>query len=145
MASIDYAGIRTLIVDALRLEIPGVYVEEETYPAFAPELSPWVGVFLERRDAPAELQVMAAGSVLRMELRARILVLAYHLGGMLDASRVRDDILGQVETAVLKHKTLFGGSHLVRVEGGDFVSAQAETGFWAVADTTIVGIVTATV
>lgn len=126
MPWIDYWGIRQEIRDILKddADLSGVNVSIEDENYFAAERSPWVGVYLERRDAPIGIQRISAGQQTTYELRFILWCWVYSLEGVPDAIRRRDDVLARVEVALMRQRTLRGKVDHIRLEGGEMPSGR---------------------
>ena len=139
MAAIDFFSIEEQIQTVLKnnANVKMVVVEEELM--FAAELSPWVGIYLSRRDAPEEKQTIAAGRRTTYELRISIWTYAWALE-IKQACKFRDQALGRVELALMDDragsKTINQGDYWL--EGGEFQAAKdEESGFFIVGAETV--------
>ena len=130
MARVDYyaieLAIQTLLQGATSLSGVMVTVEEELL--FGAETTPWVGIYLDRRDAPADLQGLSAGQRTRFLLRFSIWAWEYSLESVAKAIQLRDDLLGKVEIVLMGNRTLDGTVNKCWLEGGEMPSARLPGG-----------------
>lgn len=147
MPAVDYYGIeeaiKAQIVDNIGRQNVAVLVEE----ALTFQDGDVVVIYLERRDAPASLQTMSAGTRQRYEVTFSIWswVFGIEVGPIMER---RDDLIGEVETALMANEARNFGRDDVehwRLEGGEFENASFEgAGFGLAAETRIVARVLAT-
>ena len=133
MARVDYYAIETQIKSILDADsnLTGTTVSVEGEILFSAEQTPWVGIYLERREAPASLQTLAAGQRTNFLLRFSIWCWSFSLESITKAIQQRDDLLGKVEISLMSNRTL---GNLVRkswLEGGEMPSGRMpdNTGF----------------
>ena len=131
MARVDYFGIEESVSDVIRAnEVTSdvrVLIEEElTF-----DRGRTVIIRLVSRDAPEELQSLTAG------LRTRFLI-SYSVSCFFfalevsEAARGRDELLGQVELALINQRQLARSDiNSIWLEGGDFDQGGADIGFYA--------------
>lgn len=100
-----------------------VTVEEELL--FGTETTPWVGIYLERRDAPSGTQSLSGGQQTRYRLRFSIWCWEYHLESLAKAMQRRDDLIGKVEVALMGNRTLNANVITSWIEGGEMPSVRA--------------------
>lgn len=124
MAKIDYWAIEEEIKYIIDSNLDGYQVEIEEDLMFAAEQSPWVGIYLVRRD-PTEGQSIAAGTRLRYALQFSIYVWCFHFDKK-EAVRQRDDALGELEVLFLANRTLNDKVDFVMVQGGELQSGRVE-------------------
>jgi hypothetical protein len=133
MARVDYYALEEeikVILDAdPTVGVAGVPVRVEESVMFAAESTPAVYIYLDRRDAPAELQTLRAGSSTDFALRFSLWVWAYSLDGVKIASQIRDDLMGKVEVALMGNRTLNDKVRTSWIEGGEFMSAKEQEGW----------------
>ena len=77
------------------------------------------------RSVPEDAQPMAANTRLMVDATFRILVSVWRFD-IKDAVQFRDEILGNVELAIMKNSTLDGTVDHARCNGGDIASSQVE-------------------
>lgn len=130
MARVDYyaieQAIQTLLQGAASLSGVVVTVEEELL--FGAEATPWVGIYLERRDAPSDQQSLSAGQRTRFRLRFSIWCWEYSLESVAKAIQLRDDLLGKVEVVLMGDRTLGNTVSTSWLEGGEMPSARLPGG-----------------
>lgn len=138
MARIDYFAIEQAIKAQLEADatLAGVIVEiEQELSWFENDL---VMIYLERRDTPAEIQTISAGQRTTFDLRFALW--CWHFG--LDAATSherRDDLVGKVELALMRDRTLQATVDWFHIEGGEFLTAKDDSdGFASGAEIVIV-------
>lgn len=129
---VDYYGIETAIKDILEADagndLPDnlkVFIESQI--AFNDEGCPGVYIYLDRRDAPPQIQRIAAGTRTDMEVDLSLWCAEFH-DSVEDASRLRDDLIGKVEVALMADRTLNDTVTAFWLRGGDFNMLQ-DNGF----------------
>lgn len=132
MARVDYYDLELEVQRALQgaTALDGVTVEvEEPWPENI-EASPWVGIYLQRRDDAGSN--IAAGRHQRFQIRLELWCVEHSLESVGDAARLRDDLMGRVEVVLLQENAgnLRGKVEMLRIMGGAFESARGESGFW---------------
>lgn len=146
MARIDYYAIETEIKTILDADatLTGTLITVEDELLFGAERTPWVGVFLERRDAGD--QSLSSGQRTRYNLRFSIWCWEYSLESISKAIQLRDDLLGKVEVALMGNRTLNGKVSTSWLEGGDLPSARVpeSNGFVSGGEIILIADVTAT-
>ncbi|MBI4185297.1 MAG: hypothetical protein HY521_14995 [Proteobacteria bacterium] len=123
MAGIDYQAIRAGVRAALQADpaLAGVAVDIERE---FPWTTPWVGVYLERRDAAPEAQALAAGTRTRYLVRLSLWCVERSLESLERAVELRDDLLSRVEVALMRDRTLAGAVAASWLEGGEMPSGR---------------------
>jgi len=151
MARIDYHDIETGIKAVLEADaaLTGVTVEvEREFPFGGADVPPWVGIYLESRAAPEDMQSLSAGTRTRYLLRFSLWCMRFSIESVEKAMELRDDLLGDVEIVLMKDRTLGGKVSVSWLEGGDMASAQLPSdmgaGFLAGAEIVMVADVTGT-
>lgn len=145
MARVDYYAIEEAIADHLRVQedLQNVNIPPpETEFSF--ERRPMVLISLDRRDA-VEGQPLAAGTRTRYTVRFSLWCYQFALK-LKDASEMRDDLIGKVEVALMKNRTLDNSVHYMQLEGGEFESGPAPgiQGFVSAGEIILTAEVTAT-
>ena len=127
MARIDYFAIEQQIQTVLQAaaDLAGVMVTVEEELLFGAETTPWVGIYLDRRDALAASQSLSGGQQTRYRLRFSIWCWEYHLESLAKALELRDDLIGKVEIALMGNRTLSGTVITSWLEGGEMPSVRA--------------------
>jgi len=128
VARVDYFAIETQIKTILDAEASlsgtSVLIEEElTF-----ERGNIVGIFLDDREAPEELQSLSAGT--RTRFLVTFSIWCWHFGVGRDRRvpmEQRDDLVGNVEIALMKERTLNGTVNMSWLAGGEFLSGPGET------------------
>ena len=124
MARLDYYAIETAIKTLLEADatLAGTVVTVEDELLFGAERTPWVGIFLDRRD-PGE-QSLSAGTRTRYNIRLSIWCWEYSMESISKAIQLRDDLVGKVEVALMKQRTLNDTVTKSWIEGGELPSAR---------------------
>lgn len=144
MARVDYFAIeqaiqQVLLADEDLRDRVTVLVEA----GVTPEREPLVVIHLDRREAPANLQTLSAGTTTHLRLRFSILCYSYALE-VAELMRLRDDLTGKVEVALMRNPTFNGAVELSWLEGGEFETpAKSDEGFAMWAEVALVADVTA--
>lgn len=123
---IDYEAIEDEIKKILddALDETMVTVEEEL--SFPAELTPWVGIYLDRRD-PSRNQYMSAGR--RQDYDVRFAIWCWCAGMEARATwRARNGLVTLVERALMANRTLNGLVETIMLEGGDMLSGRLQDG-----------------
>ncbi len=120
---IDYYAIEEAIKAVLdgdaTLSSAGVLVLIEEQIIFDVEArGGWVVIYAERRD-PSNESGISAGQRQRYAIRFSLWCWAYSLEGTKDAMERRDDLVGNVEVALLGNRSLSGAVHKTILGGGD--------------------------
>lgn len=125
MARIDYFAIEKKLGDILSSDstLQGVKVIVEEDVEF--EDGPYVGIYLERRDATAS-QSLSSGTKIRYDLKLSIWCWSYSLDSVADAINSRDDLVGKVELVLLNNRTIGDKVTTSWLEGGEMPSARLE-------------------
>tara|TARA_Y100000310_G_scaffold78084_1_gene74721 strand:+ start:12257 stop:12712 length:456 start_codon:yes stop_codon:yes gene_type:complete len=125
MARIDYYDIEVKIRDILDAEASlttaSITIEEDQ-PL---DTNPWVAIHLENRASP-EGQPIAAGTRTRYRIRFSIWCWCWSLESGRAAAEARDDLIGNVEIALMKNRTLTDTVLHSWLEGGDFITTKHE-------------------
>lgn len=143
MPRFDYIGLLREMQTLLQLDpsMTGVTVTVEKQGVNAVELSPWVNIRLDRRDAPE--QYLAGNTRQRYILRIVLTCVQFALDVEM-AAQLRDDLLGTVEVVLMKNRDI---SQLVStswIDGGAFDITSEDAGFLANAEIVLLADVTAT-
>lgn len=131
MARIDYFAIeqeiqRVLKEDATLVGAGVVHVVVEEDVVTSPEMCPWVGVYIADRESSGS--PITAGQQQRFKVRYEVWCYDHALE-VPEASRLRDDLIGKVEVALLKKPTLNGKVTTMMITGGTFDSGRVDAGF----------------
>lgn len=140
MARVDYYNVREKIKNQLEadsnLTTAKILIEQEIVFGDGPT----VIIYLERRDAVQEEQSLAAGTRTRFQLQFSIMCFDSSLK-VESAIKKRDDLLGNVELALMKDTT-FGDSQIGSswLTGGTFATGKGpeDSGFFSGAEITLV-------
>lgn len=86
-------------------------------------------IYLERRSAPANQQGLSAGK--RTRFLVEVSVWCYHFGlEARPAMKNRDDLMGRVEIALMRDRTLRGMVDSFYIDGGSFNYGRTEGGLY---------------
>jgi hypothetical protein len=133
MARFDYYAVETQIKTILEADsnLTGTTVSIEGELLFSAEQTPWVGIYLERREAPPSLQTLAAGQRTNFLLRFSIWCWSFSLESIAKAIQLRDDLVGKVEISLMSNRTLGNSVRKCWLEGGEMPSGRIpdNTGF----------------
>lgn len=108
-------------------KLEGTTVEVEADPPANIEKAPWVGVFLTSWESSGR-QVLAAGTAKRILVEFELVCIAADLEEFRTAAKRRDELMGNVQLALLSDVTLGGTVELRDMTGGDFENANADGG-----------------
>mgnify|MGYP001566743466 FL=1 len=129
MARINYYNIEAQIKAVLdadaNLTGTTILVEEE----IAVQRGNIVGIYLDDRSAPSDLQSISAGT--RTRLYVQFSIWCWHFGIGRDrrpAMQARDDLVGKVEIALMGNRNLNDTVNTSWLEGGEFISGPDPTG-----------------
>lgn len=129
MARVDYYAIENAIAAVLRADatLAGVTVMVEEELSF--QRGSIVGIYLDDRSSPQDLQAISAGTETRFIVN--FTVWCWHMGIGRDRTMVmqqRDDLVGKVEIALMKNRTLSNTVNMSWLEGGEFISGPDPQG-----------------
>lgn len=139
MPATDYYGIReeirnVLLADA-DLTAIGLTVEIESEIDFGAEDVPIAFIYLESRTAPDGAQRLAAGTRTDFRLQFSIWCGHFSLESLEKAAEFRDDLIGKVEVALMKNRTLNNKVRTLWLTGGEFFLARdQESGFYSLGE-----------
>lgn len=146
MARFDYYGLETDIQTILKADAdvsahwaerdPSILIEREML--FGMDECPAVIIYMDSRSAPSNLQGISSGQRTRFDLRLSLWVCEFHLDSVETASKNRDDLIGLVEVALMKDRTLGGKVGASWLDGGEFMTAQSDNGFISCGEITLV-------
>ena len=147
MARVDYFNIeeqiKTILDDDADLSDVDILIEEE----ISVQRGNVIGIYLDERDAPDDEQSLSAGT--RTRFNVRFSIWCWHFGIGRDRRvpmQQRDDLVGKVEIALMKKRTLNDTVNMSWLEGGEFLSGPDPTGnqFMSGASVILVANVTGT-
>ena len=132
MARVDYYGLLETMRELLDGDpsLGGVHFAiEEEMPA-GPDEVPWVGISITGREAPGDIQRIAAGQRTRFVVTFSLWCWAYDIESKAAAIRNRDDLLGRVEIALMRPdvRTLRDQVDFGYIEGGSLTTGTPEQG-----------------
>ena len=129
MARIDYFNIEEAIKSILDADADLADVEVLIEEELTIQRGNVVGIYLDDRDAPDEEQSLSAGT--RTRFNVRFSIWCWHFGVGRDRRvpmQQRDDLVGKVEIALMKERTLNDTVNMSWLEGGEFLSGPDPTG-----------------
>ena len=129
MARVDYFSIETAIKTILDADADlasvSVLIEEE----LTVQRGNVIGIYLDDRDAAEQDQSLSAGT--RTRFNVRFSIWCWHFGVGRDRRvpmEQRDDLVGKVEIALMKERSLNSTVDTSWLEGGEFLSGPDPTG-----------------
>ena len=125
MARVDYFAIEEAIRTQLKADTDTVksHILIEPDAAQLPAGGDAIAIYLDRRDAPQELQNLAAG--LRTRFLVTFSIWCFHFALMQKAEfEKRDDLVSQVELALMTDRTLSGAVDTSWLSGGEFFNSR---------------------
>lgn len=127
MARVDYYAIELAIQTQLQAAsgLTGVTVALEEELPFGMASDQTVEIYLERREAAADLQGLSAGRQTRFRLHLSLWCWGYSLESVAKACQIRDDLMGNVELALLGDHTFAGAVTSSWLEGGQFDTKES--------------------
>lgn len=141
MARVDYFDLENTIKSILEADssLSGVTITVEgEVPGGGVGLFPYVGIHIERRD-PHGGQPLAAGQRTRLNLKFAIWCWEYSLESVAKAIQLRDDLVGKVEVALMKNRTINNKVACIWLDGGRLPSGKdPESNGWLSAGEIIV-------
>lgn len=137
MAKIDYVAITRAMRDQLAADADVIRLDarigiHEPVPTDLTR-NPFVGIYESRRTSPP-LQDLAAGTRTRYEIQWEIQVHCFSSdsdGAYEDAASRRDELLGAVEVALMRDRTLGGvlADNSLMLRGGELGGVAQSVGF----------------
>lgn len=129
MANVNYNGIKTKLAEVIRDNCPllnMVEIEAEVIADIG--RTPWAGVYMTGRtlEDSGRGNPLAAGQVMRYNLRFAVWVFGASFESLEEATNKRDAALPQIEAALMGNRTLDDTVNALWIEGGDFQSAVNE-------------------
>lgn len=128
MPRVDYYAIEEKLGQVLRdsplLQDVPVVVEGEV--DFALGQTPWIGVYLERRD-PAPNQRLDAGQSTRYRARFSVWCWEMSLESTALAIKKRDEYISRIEQVLMGNRTLDDMVDMLWLEGGEMPSGRMES------------------
>jgi hypothetical protein len=131
---VDYWGIREACQAVLQADadLTGVTVLVEEEFLLSAEMAPVVFIYLEDRTAEAGEQRLAAGTRTDFQLNFNLWCGDFSLNGLPDAIERRDSLIGKVEVALMRQRTLDGAVGKLWLTGGQLFDARGQdAGFLA--------------
>lgn len=132
MARVDYHGIldelQAILVANSDLDRAKKFIESELW--FGPDVPEGIYLYNSRRRAPAELQSLSRGRRQDYLLDVIIWCAGWHQDSVRDASKIRDALIGDVETTLMdvNDRTLNGKAKVYMLEGGELATFE-DNGF----------------
>ena len=126
MARVDYYTIVSEIGQILNADttLSGVQITvEDSAPL---DSGPWIAIYLESRT-PSSGQSISAGTRTPYNLRISAWCWQFSLESTARAAQLRDDLVGLVEIALMKNRTLNDKVGSIYLEGGELMSDQIKS------------------
>src|SRR3990172_10075056 len=125
MARVDYFDIANEVKEVLIVDssLQGVQVTVEDDAPL--DSGAWVSVVLVSRNTPPG-QPLAAGTRTRFQIKFSLWCWQFSLESTGVASRLRDDLVGKAEIALMKNRTLNSKVSTSWLEGGDMMSDRIQ-------------------
>ena len=134
MAVVDYWAIEEACAATLRADddMFGVTVQVEEEFLLSAEMAPVVLVYLDDRTAVEADQRLSAGTRTDFDLNFSLWCGEADFGGLPLAIEKRSALIGKVEVALMRDRTLSGAVAKLRLTGGQMAPGfREETGFLA--------------
>lgn len=127
MAGVNYFQIQEQVAALIREHTSAAVVTVDGALAVSAESTPWVGIYLTRRDAPASEQRLSGGRSTAYNVRLSIWVYCWGLEPA-DTAKVRDDLVAEIEREMMEHRSELTHNSFW-FEGGEFENAQDDGAF----------------
>lgn len=126
MARVDYFAIQEAIKTVLEADqtIADAHIALEEELEFNQQNH--ILIYLMDRDAPENRQTLSGGTRTKFLINFSIWCFAYHMSELKEAMRRRDDLIGKVEIALMKNRSLGGVVDGSWITGGEFANASQE-------------------
>ena len=152
MAALDYYGIEIngiqRVLDDHALiggANPRVRTFIEDAIMFSAEMSPAVYIYAMRRDAVVTDQRLAAGRRTDMTIRFSLWCVDVNFESIAAASKGRDELIGNVEIALMENRTLNSLVKSSWLEGGAFETGGGDNGFISAGEVVLIATANAVV
>lgn len=122
-ARVDYWAVENEIAEIIRANTSVTFVTVEEEMVFGAESTPWVGVYLDKREVPPARQTLSGGTRTRMQLTFSMWVWCFSLE-LQEAIKQRDYHIGQIELILMAHRTLNDTVDTSWLSGGRLPSAR---------------------
>jgi len=125
MATIDYLAIENSIKTLLNADsdTSSYTVEVEPPDAVRTDACPYVAIYLDSWDSPADEELIGGANAMRTFLIIEVWCYAFSFEN-LDGATLRDDMLGKVKAVLKSNRTLSDNVLITRFTGGDFDNQQ---------------------
>ena len=128
MAAANYYNVAAQIKAVIAADPAGAIgaadVQIEQLPILDPQGIRKVYILTDDRQAPAGEQMIMAGKSTDFLVTYSIWCFGFHLDEGQDAAKMRDDLMGAVEVAIMNDRTLNGSVRTCWIEGGAFEAAD---------------------
>lgn len=114
-------GIQTVLLADASLAARGVKVEVEPDFSLAFEYGVLIAIYPDRWDAPAEMQRIGAGRRLDKRITFSLWICSMGLD-LLEATRLRDEVQGEVELALMSNRRLNNTVATSWPAGGEYLT-----------------------
>ncbi len=128
MSRIDYYSIEKELQFILQNEpsLNEVTVLVEEMPELAADMSPFISIFLDRREVPSG-QPIAGGTRQRMLLKLSVWCYVVEIESVEAACKKRDDLVGKVEVALMNNRTINDSINHMMIDGGEFDNVSIQS------------------
>lgn len=133
MAKVDYFALTEAVETQIDNNVSNVKTMVEREITFGMDTARAVGIYLMSRNAPADMQRLAAGTRTDFLVTFTVRCFGFDIESIRAASERRDDLIGDVENALMTDREIQGQAIKSWLEGGDFFLAE-ESGFIAAGD-----------
>jgi len=129
MATLDYLSIENAIKTLLEADgdTSAYTVEVEPSDAVRTDACPYVSIYLNSWDSPAEDEMIGGTNPITTYLIIEIWCYAFSLEN-LDGATLRDTMLSNVKDVLKENRTLSDNVVVTRFDGGDFENQKATGG-----------------
>lgn len=133
MAAIDYLDIEENLASIFRADenLIGIGVRVDVEESFnpIPDRCPWIGIYLDSWDTPADGEFIGGTSPFQTFLNLEIWLYEFALENK-KGCQLRDALLQKVKEVLKTHRTINGTVLVTRFEGGEFDNAKTKEGFF---------------
>lgn len=135
MPKIDYDQIGVEIENVINNNVSNVKIIRERELVFGFDNDRVAGIYLQPRRAPANRQKLAAGTRSDLLIGFLIRCIGFSIDGTSDAASKRNNLIGDIEDALIRNRDLNGEVEFLYLQGGDVIPPfQEGSGFASVGD-----------
>lgn len=133
MAKVDYFALSEAIETQIDNNVSNVVTRVEAELLFGMDTPRAVGIYLLNRTAPQNMQRLANGTRTDFLVTFIIRCFGFDINDLRTASERRDDLIGDVENALMTDREINGNAVMSWLDGGDFFQVE-ENGFISAGD-----------